>query len=38
MCSELAYEGIISQEVEKYTHIYLRDDKLDGMDVFVLKR
>jgi hypothetical protein len=38
MGSEFAYEDITSQEVEKYTYKYLRDDKLDGMDVFVVER
>jgi outer membrane lipoprotein-sorting protein len=38
MGSEFAYEDITSQEVDKYTYKYLRDDKLDGMDVFVLER
>ena len=38
MGSEFAYEDIASQEVEKYTYKYLRDDTLDGMDVFVFER
>jgi len=38
MGSEFAYEDISSQEVEKYTYKYLRDDSLDGMDVFVFER
>ncbi len=38
MGSEFAYEDITSQEVDKYTYQYLRDDKLDGMDVFVFER
>ena len=35
MGSEFAYEDIASQEVEKYTYKYLRDEKLDGIDCFV---
>lgn len=38
MGSEFAYEDITSQEVDKYTYKYLRDDKLDSMDVFVFER
>ena len=38
MGSEFAYEDITSQEVEKYTYRFLRDDTLDGMDVFVYER
>jgi hypothetical protein len=38
MGSEFAYEDITSQEVDKYTYRFLRDDKLDGMDVFVFER
>ena len=38
MGSEFAYEDIASQEVEKYTYKYLRDEKLDGLDVFVFER
>ena len=38
MGSEFAYEDISSQEVEKYTYKYLRDDTFDGMDVFVFER
>ena len=38
MGSEFAYEDITSQEVEKYTYNYLRDDTFDGMDVFVFER
>jgi len=38
MGSEFAYEDITSQEVEKYTYKYLRDDTLNGMDVFVYER
>jgi len=38
MGSEFAYEDIASQEVEKYTYKFLRDDTFDGMDVFVFER
>ncbi len=38
MGSEFAYEDIASQEVEKYTYKYLRDEVLDGMEVFVFER
>ena len=38
MGSEFAYEDITSQEVDKYTYKFLRDDTLDGMDVFVFER
>lgn len=36
--SEFAYEDLTSQEVEKYTYKYLRDEKLDGRDCFVIER
>ena len=38
MGSEFAYEDISSQEVEKYTYKFLRDDTLDGLEVFVFER
>ena len=38
MGSEFAYEDISSQEVEKYTYKYLRDEKIDGHDCFVIER
>lgn len=38
MGSEFAFEDLGSQEVEKYTYKHLRDDKLDGQDVFVIER
>ena len=38
MGSEFAYEDIGSQEVEKYTYKYLRDENLDGIDCFVMER
>ena len=38
MGSEFAYEDISSDEVEKYTYKYLRDEALDGTDTFVIER
>jgi hypothetical protein len=38
MGSEFAYEDIASDEVEKYTYLYLRDEALAGMDCFVIER
>ena len=38
MGSEFAYEDISSQEVEKYTYKYLRDEVYEGRPVFVLER
>ncbi len=38
MGSEFAYEDISSQEVEKYTYKYLRDEVYDGMDCYVIER
>lgn len=38
MGSEFAYEDITSQEVEKYTYKYLRDEVYDGMDSYVIER
>lgn len=38
MGSEFAYEDLTSQEVEKYTYKYLRDEALDGKDTFVVER
>ena len=38
MGSEFAYEDIASQEVEKYTYKYLRDETLNGIDCFVIER
>ena len=37
MNSEFAFEDIASQEVEKYSYKYLRDDNLDGTKVFVVE-
>jgi outer membrane lipoprotein-sorting protein len=36
--SEFSYEDISSQEVEKYTYKWLRDELLRGKDCFVLER
>jgi outer membrane lipoprotein-sorting protein len=38
MGSEFAYEDISSQEVEKYKYKYLSDEKLNGLDTFVIER
>ena len=44
MGSEFAYEDLSSQEVEKYTYKYIRDEKIktkefpDGVDSFVIER
>ncbi len=38
MGSEFAYEDISSQEVAKYKYKFLRDDKLEGRDVFVVEQ
>ena len=38
MGSEFAYEDIGSQEVEKYTYKYLRDEDLEGKSTFVMAR
>lgn len=35
--SEFAYEDLSSQEVEKYTYKYLRDEAIDGRDAFVIE-
>jgi outer membrane lipoprotein-sorting protein len=37
MGSEFAYEDLTSQEVEKYTYKWLRDDVLDGREAFVIE-
>ena len=36
--SEFAYEDLASQEVNKYTYKWLRDEALDGEDCFVMER
>jgi hypothetical protein len=38
MGSEFAYEDISSQEVEKYTYQYIRDEMLEGVDCFLIER
>ncbi|MFA5938300.1 MAG: outer membrane lipoprotein-sorting protein [Sinimarinibacterium sp.] len=38
MGSEFAFEDLGSQEIEKYTYKYLRDETLDGQDCFVSER
>lgn len=38
MGSEFAYEDISSQEVEKYTYKYLRDEQFDNRATFVIER
>jgi outer membrane lipoprotein-sorting protein len=38
MGSEFSYEDIASQEVEKYTYRWLRDEILDGRECFVSER
>ena len=38
MGSEFAFEDIGSQEVDKYSWTYLKDEILDGVDCFVLER
>lgn len=38
MGSEFAYEDLFSQEVEKYTYTYLRDELVDDEPCFVVER
>jgi outer membrane lipoprotein-sorting protein len=38
MGSEFAYEDISSQELDKYSYKYLRDEMVAGMDCFVIER
>jgi outer membrane lipoprotein-sorting protein len=38
MGSEFSYEDISSQEIEKYTYKWLREEKYEGMDCFVTER
>jgi outer membrane lipoprotein-sorting protein len=38
MGSEFAYEDLASQEIEKYTYRYLRDDKLEDRASFLIER
>ena len=35
--SEFAYEDLSSQEIEKYTYKWLRDETIDGHEVFVIE-
>lgn len=37
MGSEFAYEDISSQEVDKYTYKYVREEAIDGKDCFVVE-
>jgi hypothetical protein len=36
--SEFAYEDLAGQQIQKYTHRYLRDETLDGNDCFLIER
>jgi len=38
MGSEFAYEDISSQEVDKYTYKYIKDEVIDGIDCFIVER
>ncbi len=38
MGSEFAYEDLASQEVEKFTYKYLKDETVNGVDTFVIER
>jgi len=38
MGSEFAYEDIASQEVEKYTYKFIKEDSIDGRKAFVVER
>ena len=38
MGSEFAYEDISSQEIEKYTYEWLKDEAVDGKEAFVIQR
>lgn len=38
MGSEFAYEDLGSQEVEKYSYLYLRDEAMEGRDCYVMER
>ena len=38
MGSEFAYEDISSQEIEKYTYKYIKDETINGVDCFVIER
>ena len=36
--SEFAYEDLSSQEIEKYTYKFIKDDKFEDRDTFVIER
>lgn len=38
MGSEFAYEDLSSQEIEKYTYKYLKDEQINGEDAYVVER
>ena len=38
MGSEFSYEDLASQEVDKYTYKYIKDDNFEGSDTFVFER
>ncbi len=38
MGSEFAYEDLSSQELEKYKYKYIKDDKVEGIDCFLIER
>ena len=38
MGSEFAYEDLASQEIEKYSYRYLRNENYDGQDHFIVER
>ncbi|MFQ5528794.1 MAG: outer membrane lipoprotein-sorting protein [Gemmatimonadota bacterium] len=38
MGSEFSYEDISSQEVEEYTYTWIRDEAVDGRDMYVIER
>ncbi|HEC28161.1 MAG TPA: outer membrane lipoprotein-sorting protein [Gammaproteobacteria bacterium] len=38
MGSEFAYEDLSSQEIDKYTYKFIKEDKVEGRDVLVIER
>jgi outer membrane lipoprotein-sorting protein len=38
MGSEFAYEDLSSQEVEKYTYNFLKEEKINGVDTYMVER
>lgn len=38
MGSEFAYEDLSSQEVEKYTYNFIKEEKVNGVDAYVVER